>query len=501
LKPTRRVFAKRIAQGLAWVGWPASVKPEPAKAQKVHSEPTVVETGMSKAKGDQAGLMPSHDELALALAQALRHAIESTSPSMRDPFPTIDCSLVLLPPLRPQTFREKAHAQARGMTSEIGKKMDSETGVSQGCWAHVLIQAGYPEGLRGDLDPITASGPHNISYLADPVNSVKDSIAWLPGSDWRQFEGLRAFTGNGPHRVIAPYPASVIKLMVAVGVCLLADRQLIEWQDPVAVGRERLDVQSCCDQMITLSSNEATDALVRLLHQRGLIDRSTNRNDLNAHFQAFGLDGLRLDNTTELGGWRNPDGAGVGQLQMTSWDCVRLLWLMLDAAGSAGVRPPWLSASGASNLWPATDNVLGFVSEDSANRFWRWMRDQARHELLSSGLLAGLPGWVAGIPAALPDRWINADHQAQIDHESWPGNARVHQSAATLRFAHKTGSTWSYAANAGLVESIMPGGRRYLIAMMSTLGMRHAAQPQTVTPWLIPAFGAQIDAWIAQRLG
>ena len=31
------------------------------------------------------------------------------------------------------------------------------------------------------------------------------------------------------------------------------------------------------------------------------------------------------------GGWLNRDGAGVGHLQMTAWDTVRLLWLMLLA--------------------------------------------------------------------------------------------------------------------------------------------------------------------------
>jgi len=36
---------------------------------------------------------------------------------------------------------------------------------------------------------------------------------------------------------------------------------------------------------------------------------------------------------------------------------------------------------------------------------------------------------------------------------------------------------------------------------MSTLGIRHAAQQRTVTPWLMAGFGAQIDAWIAERLG
>jgi len=186
-------------------------------------------------------MMPTHDELAAVLRRALLQAIQATSPSMRDPFPTIDCSIALLPPL--------------------GK-------IGSASWAHVLIQAGNSEGLRGDLDPRTATGPHNISYFADPVNDAKDSIAWQPGANWREFKHLEHLSGEGPHRAIAPYPASVIKLMVAVGVCLLIDKKALRWEEMAIVGRERLSISDCCDRMISVSSNEATEA------HRGLTSRT-----------------------------------------------------------------------------------------------------------------------------------------------------------------------------------------------------------------------------------
>lgn len=453
----RRIFATRMANVVGLCAVPHRLRAE--------QDPAV--------ENDDR-MMPTHDELAAVLRRALLQAIQATSPSMRDPFPTIDCSIALLPPL--------------------GK-------IGSASWAHVLIQAGNIEGLRGDLDPRTATGPHNISYFADPVNDAKDSIAWQPGANWREFKHLEHLSGEGPHRAIAPYPASVIKLMVAVGVCLLIDKKALRWEEMAIVGRERLSISDCCDRMISVSSNEATEALVALLHERGLIDRSSNRNDINNHFQTFGLHGLRFDNSTPQGGWRNPDGAGVGKLQMTSWDCLRLLWLMLDASGEAGVSPPWLSTSRKSDSTTASNIGQHFISESSAKRFWHWMERQALHEVLSSSLLCGLPNWVQGIPARLPKLWINAQGQAQIGPERWPGNFLSQQDRASVNFAHKTGSTWSYAANAGLVSSIKPGGRRYLIAIMSTLGIRHAAQQRTVTPWLMAGFGAQIDAWIAERLG
>jgi hypothetical protein len=46
--------------------------------------------------------------------------------------------------------------------------------------------------------------------------------------------------------------------------------------------------------------------------------------------------------------------------------------------------------------------------------------------------------------------------------------------AAEVRFLHKTGLTWNYASDAGLVESL-PGKpfRRYVVALVSTVGSRY----------------------------
>jgi hypothetical protein len=47
---------------------------------------------------------------------------------------------------------------------------------------------------------------------------------------------------------------------------------------------------------------------------------------LHRLFERLRLRTLRLADTTPRGGWRNADGAGVGHLQMTAWDSLRLLW-------------------------------------------------------------------------------------------------------------------------------------------------------------------------------
>ena len=61
------------------------------------------------------------------------------------------------------------------------------------------------------------------------------------------------------------------------------------------------------------------------------------------------------------------------------------------------------------------------------------------------------------------------------------------------RFAHKTGNTENYSADAGIVQGITPARRHYLIALTSNLGRRYADDPRAVSPWRLPALGAMID--------
>ena len=256
-----------------------------------------------------------------------------------------------------------------------------------------------------------------------------DSVAWLPGSDWSQLQWTPLW-GDGPQRFVAPYPASLLKLMVAVGIGIGIDRGLIDgWPDAV-------------EPMITVSDNDATDTLVALLHSHRLIDV------LNERLQALGLHTLQLHGSTAAGGWRNVDGAGVGQIHMTAWDTVRLLWLLDAGAPSA----PWLPA-GTVLLQPATRDGLRQL-----------LQCQQLDEILSSGALRGLPGWVPGLPDA-------------------------------PAFAHKTGLTDSYASDAGIVQ-VAGSGTHYIVAVLTSLGHHHAPDPRGATTWRLPRLGAAIHALI-----
>lgn len=293
-------------------------------------------------------------------------------------------------------------------------------------WANVLFSREQPQGVIAQLGA-QAGAARNLRFDRDLQDAQGRSIAWQAGRDWRQLP-WQPLAGEGATRFVAPYPASLLKLMVAVGVGLAVDRGLCAWPDALA-------------PMITVSSNEATDACVALLHRVGLLGAGGQA--LNEAFAARGLHTLQLNRTTPAGGWRNADGAGVGHIHMTAWDTVRLLWLLDGDAPP----PPWLPAGTPPLLQPATAEHLVDV-----------LRAQQLDQVLSSGSLKALPGWVPGLPDA-------------------------------PAFAHKTGTTDNYASDAGIVRA---DGCHYLVAVLSSLGSRYAPHPDAATTWRLPALGAAV---------
>ncbi|KQW51119.1 MULTISPECIES: serine hydrolase [unclassified Roseateles] len=313
--------------------------------------------------------------------------------------------------------------------------------------ANVLFSREHPNGLVASFDATTGA-VDNVAFHADVRDAAGDSIAWLPGSDWRRI-AFPAWFGSGP-RFVAPYPASLLKVMVAVGVARLVDQGRSDWALPLThAGKTRPSADWLFD-MITVSSNEATSALVAHLHERGAIRRESGRdghNELHDLFAAERLPGLRIANTRADGGWGNGAGSGVGQIQMTAWDALRLIWRL-----DAGAPPPhWLPADAPPLVSAASRDVLR-----------RTLDSQKLHHNLSSESLRTLPGWVPGIPA---------------------------------RFAHKTGNTQNYGSDAGIVHDDATG-LHYLIAVTTSLGTRYAPHPEASTTWRLPALGAAIHAWL-----
>ena len=306
-------------------------------------------------------------------------------------------------------------------------------------WANVLFSREHPQGVVGDIGAQAGSLRH-LRFDCDHRDAKGDSIAWLPGADWSRMP-WRTLQGDGPLRFVAPYPASLIKLLVAVGVGLAVDAGRAAWPEAL-------------EPMLVVSDNDATDRCVALLHRVGMMDA------LNARLAQWGLATLQLNNTTPAGGWRNGDGAGVGQLHMTAWDTARLLWL-LDAEAPPA---PWLAASASASSSASAPASAPLLSAATRDHLRAVLARQELNEILSSGALRGVPGWVPGLPDA-------------------------------PAFAHKTGTTENYASDAGIVRTAKT---HYIVAVLSNLGLRYAPHEKCATTWRLPALGAQIHRLIEQ---
>lgn len=127
---------------------------------------------------------------------------------------------------------------------------------------------------------------------------------------------------------------------------------------------------------------------------------------------------------------------------MTAWDTARLLWLLDEDAPPA----PWQPAGTALLSLASRTHLRGVLA-----------RQQLDH-ILSSGSLRAVPGWVGGLPDA-------------------------------PAFAHKTGNTPNYSADAGIVKT---GKTHYIVALLSNLGSRYAPDPRCAAPWRLPMLGAAL---------
>ncbi len=349
-------------------------------------------------------------------------------------------------------------------------------------WANVLFSREFPRGLIADIGS-DAGAVRNVRFDADLRDEQQRSIAWLPDADWQRMR-FPPLWGAGPHRFVAPYPASLAKLMLAVGVARLVDQGHCRWDDRIEHDGAGRRVTELCADMISVSGNNAATALVALLHRHGVLGPA--HDTLEDTFVVYGLPTLAFANTRPDGGWGNAAGAGVGQLRMTAWDTARLLWL-LDADAPAA---PWLA--------PGTPPLL---STESTSRLRQWLEDQALHEILSSTALSGEPGWVAGLPAQLPARWIDELGAVNAGGYSFAPDVRAAARAATLRFAHKTGNSENYAADAGIVRGLPPTRScHYIVAFFSNLGTRYAPGGNCATPWRVPALGRMLDAELARGI-
>jgi hypothetical protein len=276
-----------------------------------------------------------------------------------------------------------------------------------------------------------------------------------------------------------PYPASLFKLLVAFHVARRAAEGPLSLEEPLrAPNGARAEVRPArewLDRMITLSDNVATRTVLAWLHRRGEVER------MNRDLAALGLRTLRV------GGTRPEDGArwSPGEIHAGAMDVARLLWLVAGGPGVAWRTPEGRRVTSAALAEPARSLLVTLLAE------------QANHDVLSSGSLCGARP--AGIPARVPERWLDPATGAESTANAlWRRDVRPCNAEAEVRFLHKTGLTWNYASDAGIVESL-PGApcRRYVIALVASAGSRYL-DPEIAPVTLHPC--AADGACVTRRL-
>jgi beta-lactamase class A len=373
--------------------------------------------------------------------------------------------------------------------------------------ALVLLSRDYPGGLVAPLDKnLGASSVRFLRWDIERSDGGTFSEAdghqltakgWTNDPPLTERDDLVPGRENAPIQFMAPYPASLFKLMVAFHVMRMVDSGKIGLDTDYtyaieAAQPEARKIRDWLDPMITVSDNHAAAALVKMFHDRNEIE------PLNREFHELNLDTLQIHATNPKDGRRWLP----GRINMTAFDTARLLWLIDGGPGAL-----WLGADGK----PVTREYL---SESSRSYLKKTLLEQGFNEALSSANLTGAPNARAGIPSRVAARWINpANGHAVVEGTDYGVDVRMANAKAGVDFAHKTGLSFNYASDAGIVTSL-PGRpfRHYVIAFIANLGNRYADEvfaaratfpvndPVSLIAYTqrIPALGKAIDDEVAK---
>ncbi|GAA0266678.1 serine hydrolase [Cryptosporangium japonicum] len=315
--------------------------------------------------------------------------------------------------------------------------------------ATVLLSARFRDGLVVPLDE---------NLTTDAVRWRRwDDRAWSDNAGQGRVDLLPGRT-RAPVDFMSPYPASVFKLMVTFGVLRLVDQGRVGLDEPYAYapdgeaspickGPRTAPVRRFLDEMLTISSNPSTCAMVRLLHQYRAIPR----------FDRLGLPTLRLGGTDPRtgGNWTN-------EITMTSADTAKLLLLLVGGPGTL-----WRTPDGT----PVTRDVLRPASRAF---FLRTLGEQGLNQVLSTTNWCERPYPAKGIPQSTPVRWIDpTDGSVRIPEHRYGEDVRPCNETAEVTFAHKTGLSETAGGDAGIVRSL-PGKpwRHYIVVVQTNLGSR-----------------------------
>jgi len=368
--------------------------------------------------------------------------------------------------------------------------------------ANVLLSRDYSHGLIVPVNLNTGASAvrfrrwdierWNGGTFAAGTNQQLTTKGWTNNPALTDADDIASSRTNAPYQFMAPYPASLFKLMVAFQTMRMVDAGILTLDTQFTYSApntkdESRAIHDWLDPMITVSDNHSTHALIQMLHQRNHIEV------LNREFRELGLETLQINGT------RASDGYGwqTDRIHMTAFDTARLLLLIEGPTG---------------DLWRSPDGkavTAKFLSDSSRTFLKKVLLEQGLNEALSTSNLAGAPNVRPGIPSLIAPRWINPTSGVVEAHGANFGvDVRASNAKAEVTYAHKSGLTYNYGSDAGIVTSL-PGKpfRRYIIAFFSNLGYRYTDEifaDRTRGPYAyavspicytqrIPALGKAID--------
>jgi hypothetical protein len=238
-------------------------------------------------------------------------------------------------------------------------------------------------------------------------------------------------------------------------------------------------IRDWLEPMITVSDNHATSALIKMFHDKNEIE------PLNREFRDLNLGTLQLNGTSAADGrdWQ------TDQITVTAFDVARLFWIIDGGPGEY-----WRGADGQ----PVTAKLL---SDSSRTFLKKLLSGQGFNDALTTANFPGAQNVRPGIPSRVAERWINPTNgHVVVDGQDYGVDIRAANALAQVNFAHKTGLTFNYGSDAGIVTSL-PGKpfRHYIIAFIGNLGYRYADEVFAGRT-NFPAFDAVAPICYTQRI-
>ena len=349
--------------------------------------------------------------------------------------------------------------------------------------AGVLLSRDYPDGVGVPIgDDLGTDAVRwrrwnpdrwNGGTFSETDGSQTSTVGWRDNPPLTEADDIVPGREKATIEFMSPYPASTFKLLVAFQTMRLVDRGRVDldrdYRYTRADGTEMMrTTRELLDRMITESDNDSAKALLKQLHDLGEVDR------LNQTLHDLGLGTLQVHGTDPATGakW------GIGRVTMTSLDTARLLLLI---NGSPGV------------LWRTPDGkpvrATDVLSRNSRAILLGMLADQGWNDILTTSNWCGRSYPTEGIPSLVADRWVDpATGTVTVAGKDFGQDVRPCNDRAEVSFAHKTGFTYNYLSDAGIVRSFAgPRGARgsggvpqghYIVVMMSNLGYRYTDRRQ-----------------------